>query len=173
MRESFAGFYDDLRRLAHARLRRSEPITLLDTTSLVHESYLKLLQAGNVAISERSQFLAYASHAMRSIIIDFVRRRRAERRGGANPHVSLDNPDKDNADRANADKVQTAEEEIVRVNDALSELAKVDERLVKVVEMRYFAGLSEPEIAEALGITDRTVRRDWKKARLILAIALQ
>ncbi len=161
--ESFAELYAELRRLAHARLRHNEPITLLDTTSLVHESYLKLLQAGGMPISERSHFLAYASHAMRSIVVDFVRRRRAERRGGGEPQVSIDA----------ADSLQATDEEIVRVNEALSELEKVDERLVKVVEMRYFAGLSEPEIAESLGITDRTVRRDWKRARLLLSLALQ
>jgi len=161
--ESFAELYVELRRMAHSRLRRSEPITLLDTTSLVHEAWLKLLQAGGATPSGRSQFLAYASHAMRSIVVDAVRRRRAERRGGGGPHVSADM----------AEGVHAQEEEIVRVNEALSELEKVDERLVKVVEMRYFAGLSEAEIAEALGITDRTVRRDWKRARLLLSLALQ
>ena len=161
--ESFGELYVELRRIAHSRLRRSEPITLLDTTSLVHESWLKLLHGGAATPSDRSQFLAYASHAMRSIVVDAVRRRRAERRGGGNAHLSIDN----------AEGVHAQEEEIVRLSEALSELETVDERLVKVVEMRYFAGLSEAEIAEALGVTDRTVRRDWKRARLLLSLALR
>jgi RNA polymerase sigma factor (TIGR02999 family) len=163
MDASYEELYADLRRLAHSRLRHAEPITLLDTTSLVHESYMKLLQARGVTACERSQFLAYASCTMRSIIVDFVRRRRAERRGGGNPHVPIET----------ADALQATEDEIVRVSEALDELQKVDERLVKVVEMRYFAGLSDAEIAESLGITDRTVRRDWKRARLLLSLALQ
>jgi RNA polymerase sigma factor (TIGR02999 family) len=163
MDESFAELYAELRRLARSRLRRSEPITLLDTTSLVHESYLKLLQSGGVTTSEQSQFLAYASHVMRSIVVDFVRRRRAERRGSGDPRVPIEM----------AEGVQATEEEMTRVSEALDELEKVDERLVKVVEMRYFGGLSETEIAESLGVTDRTVRRDWHRARLLLSLALR
>jgi RNA polymerase sigma factor (TIGR02999 family) len=163
MDESFAELYAELRRMAHAKLRRNEPITLLDTTSLVHESWLKLLQTGGAAPSDRSQFLAYASHAMRSIVVDAIRRRRADRRGGGEPHLPIDM----------AEGLGAQEDEIVRVSEALNELEKVDARLVKVVEMRYFAGLSEPEIAESMGITARTVRRDWKRARLLLSLALQ
>jgi RNA polymerase sigma factor (TIGR02999 family) len=160
--ESFVEMYAELRRLAHSKLRQNAPLTLLDTTSLVHESYLKLLRAGGITTAARPQFLAYASNVMRSIIVDCVRRRRAERHGGCSPHVQVEVVEE-----------PAAEEEIVRVNDALNELEKVDARLVKVVEMRYFGGLSEPEISESLGITDRTVRRDWKRARLLLSLALK
>jgi RNA polymerase sigma factor (TIGR02999 family) len=163
--ELFSLMYRELRQLAHSRLQKNEPITLLDTTSLVHETYLRVAKAGRMEISDRSQFLAYAAHVMRSIVVDFVRQRRAERRGGDQERVTLDT-------RA-ADSIGAPEEEILRVSDALDELAKVDERLVKVVEMRYFAGLTDEDIAAALGVNERTVRRDWQKARMILSLALQ
>jgi RNA polymerase sigma factor (TIGR02999 family) len=162
--ELFALLYQDLRRLAHARLQRNEPITLLDTTSLVHETYLRVLKSGRVEVSERPRFLAYAAQVMRSIIVDFVRQRHAERRGGNDPRVSLD---------AEAEAVASAEDEVLRVSEALDELAAVDERLVKIVEMRYFGGFTEEDIALALGVNERTVRRDWQKARLLLSLALR
>jgi RNA polymerase sigma factor (TIGR02999 family) len=102
---------------------------------------------------------------MRSIIVDFARRRQTERRGGDAAHVPFT--------AQIADGSQAAEDQIVRVHEALEELAGVDERMAKVVEMRYFGGLTEVEIAGALGITDRTVRRDWEQARLLLAEALK
>jgi RNA polymerase sigma factor (TIGR02999 family) len=101
---------------------------------------------------------------MRSVIVDLVRERRAERRGGDVRHVTLN---------TQADSPDGAEEEILRVHEALDDLARYDERLVRVVEMRYYVGMTEAEIADALGITDRTVRRDWEKARLLLAEALK
>ena len=101
---------------------------------------------------------------MRSIIVDFVRSRRAERRGGDKTRVTLSEEIAEG--RGSVD-------EILRVNDALDELAKVEGRLVKVVEMRYFGGMEEREIATALGLTDRTVRRDWEKARVLLMLAME
>jgi RNA polymerase sigma factor (TIGR02999 family) len=162
--ELFSALYDDLRRLAHARLQRNEPITLLDTTSLVHETFLRVLKARRVDMSERPLFLAYSAQVMRSIIVDFVRQRHAARRGGDELRVPLD---------AAADSVRSGEEEVLRVSEALDALAKVDERLVKIVEMRYFAGFTEEDIALALGVNERTVRRDWQKARLLLSFALR
>ena len=162
--ELFSLLYNDLRRLAHARLQRNEPITLLDTTSLVHETFLRVLKSGRVEVSERPRFLAYAAQVMRSVIVDFVRQRHAERRGGDGPRVPLD---------AAAEVVPSAEDEVLRVSEALDELAKVDARLVKIVEMRYFGGFTEEDIALALGVNERTVRRDWQKARLLLSLALQ
>jgi RNA polymerase sigma factor (TIGR02999 family) len=162
--ELFSLLYDDLRRLAHARLQRNQPITLLDTTSLVHETFLRVFNSGHIDVSERPRFMAYAAQAMRSIIVDFVRQRNAERRGGGDPHVPLDSA---------AQFVPSAEVEILRVSEALDELGKVDERLVKIVEMRYFGGFTEQDIALALGVTERTVRREWQKARLLLSVALQ
>jgi RNA polymerase sigma factor (TIGR02999 family) len=162
--ELFSLLYNDLRRLAHARLQRNEPITLLDTTSLVHETFLRVLKSGRIEVSERPRFLAYAAQVMRSVIVDFVRQRHADRRGGDDPRVPLD---------AAAEAVPAADDEILRVSEALDELAKVDERLVKIVEMRYFGGFTEEDIALALGVNVRTVRRDWQKARLLLSLALQ
>ncbi len=162
--ELFSLLYNDLRRLAHARLQRNEPITLLDTTSLVHETFLRVLKSGRIEVSERPRFLAYAAQVMRSVIVDFVRQRHAERRGGSGPRVPLD---------AAAEVVPSAEDEVLRVSEALDELAKVDGRLVKIVEMRYFGGFTEEDIALALGVNERTVRRDWQKARLLLSLALQ
>src|SRR5688572_27799644 len=158
--------YEELRTQARARLRRGARNTLLDTTSLVHEAYLRFANSGRLHIGDREHFLRYASHVMRSVIVDFVRERRAERRGGDAPHVTL------NSELGNGTSAAD-EEEILGVHEALEELARVDARLVQVVEMRYFAGMTETEIAAALGINDRTVRRDWQKARLLLADALK
>jgi len=156
--------YSALRRIAHSRLRRSESITLLDTTSLVHECYMRIQRAGQTSLHEESQFLAYAASVMRSVIVDFVRRRRTERRGAGEAHVSLD--------ATEADEVQAAETEILDVSDALDLLAGVEPRLAHVVEMRYFGGFTDADIAKSLGLTDRTVRRDWEKAKLLLRAVL-
>ena len=158
--------YPDLMRLAHSRIRRSGDITLLDTTSLVHESYLRFEKSGALALTDRAQFMAYAARVMRSVVVDAVRRRQAERRGGDAVHVELDEsqvmPVAD--ERAN---------EVMRVHESLEELAAVDARLVQVVEMRYFAGMTIPEIAAVLGLAERTVARDWEKARLFLHACLR
>jgi RNA polymerase sigma factor (TIGR02999 family) len=160
----FSELYEDLRHLAHARLKHHASPGMLDTTSLVHESYLRFLKAGQVQISDRAHFLAYAARVMRSIIVDFARESSALRRGGQEVHVALD------TDMA---PVPAGEAEVIRVHEALEELAVLSERLARVVEMRYFAGMNEAEIGEALGLTERTVRRDWEKARIILAAALK
>ena len=157
--------YDDLRRIARSRLRLAGDMTLLDTTSLVHEAYLRFQGAGELDFADRRHFLGYAAKVMRSVIIDAVRTRQADRRGGGAIHVTLNT--------AIGDSVATGEDEVLRVHEALAELSSVDERLGTVVEMRYFGGLSESEIAECLGITERTVQRDWQKARLFLADALK
>ena len=163
--ELFELAYGDLRQLARARLRAGPRGTLLDTTALVHESYLRFVRAGSLRIEDRNHFLQYAGRVMRSVIVDFVRERMAQRRGGNVPRVALDTDV--------ADQVSDGDDEILRVHEALEELATHDERMVRVVEMRYFGGLSEVEIAESLGITPRTVRRDWEKARLLLAESLR
>lgn len=160
--ELFSRLYGDLRHIAHHRLRRSQPCTLLDTTALVHEAYLRLHQAGYVQIADRSHFLAYAARAMRSVIVDVIRKRGLARRLDADANALPD-----------SSSLAAGEGEILRVDQALHELGRVSERLVKIVEMRYFAGMKETEIAEALSLTERTVRRDWEKARMILAKALE
>lgn len=159
--ELFPALYDELRRLARSRLAGGGRPTLLDTRSLVHEAYMRMQKDGGVTVNDREHFLAYAATTMRSVVIDFVRRRDAERRGGGAEHITLQTDA--------AVDLGAQDEEILAVHDALELLAKVDARLVRVVEMRYFAGLNDLEIGEALGVTDRTVRRDWDRARLLLA----
>jgi RNA polymerase sigma factor (TIGR02999 family) len=122
---------------------------------------LRMQRDGGVALKDRDHFMAYAATTMRSVVIDFVRRRNADRRGGGAEHVTLDT-------RAAA-VLGGSDDEILAVHGALETLAQVDARLVRVVEMRYFAGLTDVEIGAALGVTDRTVRRDWERARLLLA----
>ncbi len=158
--------YGDLTRLARARLRACSRGTLLDTTSLVHESYLRFAHARDVRIQNRKHFLRYAGQVMRCVIVDIVRQRMAERRGGDLKKTTL-------ITNAGTPRDEQGELEILRVHEALEELSRLDARLAQVVEMRYFGGMTDCEIAEALGITDRTVRRDWEKARVLLADALQ
>jgi RNA polymerase sigma factor (TIGR02999 family) len=161
----FGSTYRELRAMARARLRSGGRNTLLDTTALVHEAFLKISANPNVRFPDRPRFLVYAGRAMRSIIVDFARLRLTDRRGGDAVHVTYT--------FQLADGSTASEQEILRVHEALEELEKVDDRMAKVVEMRYFGGLNESEIAEALGVTDRTVRRDWEQARLFLADALK
>jgi RNA polymerase sigma factor (TIGR02999 family) len=161
----FAELYSELHDMARSRVRRHAPITVLDTTALLHESYLRLVKVGALSVENRAHFLAYAARVMRSIIVDFARQRLADRRGGGAVELPLDTEVGDAAASPEAD--------VVRVHDALEQLAAADERLVRLVEMRYFGGLTEDEIAEALGVSSRTVQRDWEKARLLLAIALK
>ncbi len=160
----FEQLYPDLRRVARARLAGHQRNTLLDTTALVHECFLKLHQAQRLQNADRRHFMAYASRAMRSVIVDFARERLAERRGGGQEHVPIDT--------TMAERIGNAEDEILDVHAALEQLAAVEPRLAQVVEMRYFGGLTEVEIGEALGLTERTVRRDWNKARLLLLALL-
>lgn len=161
----FAVAYNELRSQARAQLRDGGRSTLLDTTVLVHESYLRFLQAGQLAGVERGHFFSYAAQVMRSVVVDFARQRRAQRRGGDAPHVPLT--------LQLAAEVAAFDDPALKMDDALEALKGVDERLVHVVEMRYFAGMTETEVAEALGVTERTVRRDWQKAKLLLAAALR
>lgn len=160
----FQALHPELRRLAHARLAKGRQ-TLLDTCALVNECYLRFAAAGRIELREREHFLAYATQAMRSIIVDFARERVAEKRGGVADHTQL---------RTELDgALPQGDEQIVRVHDALLELESREPRLARVVEMRYFGGFSEEEIAKALDLTERTVRRDWEKARLLLADTLR
>ena len=162
---AYSLLYDELRRLARAKLRPHQSMTLLDTTSLVHESYLRLVGADALPVEDRHHFFAYAARVMRSVIVDFARARAAERRGGEAQHVVLDT--------AVAGEMAAPENDLLRVHEALSILERADERLARIVEMRYFGGLSEAEVAQTLGLSERTVRRDWEKARLLLKAALE
>jgi RNA polymerase sigma factor (TIGR02999 family) len=157
--EIYTHLYAELRGLAHRRVRNLNNHAMIDTTSLVHESYLKLVKTGSLNVENRNQFLAYAASVMRSVVVDFVRQSLSQQRGGANLHVTLN---------SNVfDSVESPADEIFRLSEFLDVLKGVDQRLVSVVEMRYFAALENEEIAESLGVTDRTVRRDLEKARLL------
>jgi RNA polymerase sigma factor (TIGR02999 family) len=162
----YSATYADLARLARARLRVGRRHTLLDTGSLVHESYIRFAEASHLRLQDRVHFMRWAVTVMRSVIVDFARRRVAQRRGGGAARVTLD------VEHAPAPAASAGEEEILGVHQALERIAILDPRLTQVVEMRYFGGMTEPEIAEALSVTERTVRRDWQKARLLLRDAL-
>jgi RNA polymerase sigma factor (TIGR02999 family) len=154
--------YPELKRMAHARLRWRDDRLLMETGMLVHEAYLRLLEVQRLGAADRSQFLAYASRVMRSVVVDVVREQQSQRRGGG-PRglVTLDTA-------AFQALPSPGEAEILRIHEALEELALIDPRLVQVVEMRYFVGLDNQEIADCLGLTTRTVERDWQKARSFL-----
>jgi RNA polymerase sigma factor (TIGR02999 family) len=164
--ELYQLLYAELHQLAHARVRRSGNLTLLDTTSLVHEAYLRFESANAISFRDRHAFLAYAARVMRSIVVDAVRRRQNERHGGHAVHLEFD-------ETTTVSSTDAHDREILRVHESLEELAAIDERLVRVVEMRYFAGMTETEIAMALGLAARTVARDWEKARLFLHATLR
>lgn len=164
----FGLLYPELREIAHQRLAPHRRDQLLDTTALVNECYLRFRDAARVAPEDRNHFMAYGSQVMRSIIVDLARRRLAVRRGGDQRAVTLDT---DLGDGAIGDGLP--EQEVLDIHDALEHLARLDGRLAKVVEMRYFGGMDDAEIGEALGVTDRTVRRDWDKARVLLARVLK
>jgi RNA polymerase sigma factor (TIGR02999 family) len=166
LQQAFAGAYQELRRLARARLYGGGGRhTVLDTTALVHETYLKLSRQAGASFPDRARFLGYAGKAMRSIIVDMVRQRQTERAGGGVALLTLTG--------TVADALPAEEAHILRVHEALDAMAALDPRMAQVVEMRYFAGMTDAEIGLALGVTDRTVRRDWEQARLFLAEALK
>ena len=163
----WAEAYDELKRIAHARLRAAGGLTQLDTTGLVHETFARWgHRADRSAFPSKGHFYAYAARVMRSLIVDLVRQRQAERRGGDLEHVTLDTA------LGAALPAPAADDEALQVNEALEALQAVEPRLAQVVDMRYFAGMREAEIAEALGLSERTVRRDWDKARALLRTML-
>jgi len=162
----YASLYPELKRVARARLRQLGRGDGMNTTMLVHESFVRLVGARGLRLEDRRHFFAYAAKTMRNIIIDSAREHLAERRGGGAEHVTL----------GDAEAAQVADAgssaELVRVNDALQQLETVDPELAELVEMRYFGGYSESEIAELHGVVERTVRRRWDKARAWLFVAL-
>lgn len=161
---AFTSWYPELKRIAHARLMQAGLRGSVQTTSLVHDSYLKLASGAGMYVGTRPQFLAYASRTLRSIIIDLVREQRALRRGGELELLTLDT--------AIADGVGK-DLDIERVNAALCELGALDPALSQLVEMRFFGGLTALEIGEMLGLSERTVQREWRKARALLVTILE
>lgn len=155
--------YDELRRMARHRLRHERRGHTLDTTALVNEAYIRLVDITRVEWQDRVHFLSMAGRAMRRILIDSARAHRSARRGrGATP-VELDDA---------MILVDAEADEMVALDDALERLETVNPRLVQIVEYRFFAGMTEEETADALGVTSRTVRRDWVKARGLLRHAM-
>ena len=159
--------YQELHVMARRQLAGQQQGHTLDATALVHEAYLKLTNrgAGNAQFDDRAHFFAYAASAMRSVIVDYARQRLAQKRGG-DLHRVTELPD-DLEGGVNLD------EDLLGLDAALSRLTAVDPRLTQVVELRYFAGLSELEIAGLLQRSERSVRRDWQKARMFLLASLQ
>ena len=156
MDQLFPLVYDQLRRMARSSLRREHPDHTLGTTGLVHEAYLRLVDQTRVGWRDRAHFYAVAALAMRRILVDYARRHRRAKRGGGQRPVSLDE---------GAVSLDERAENLVALDEALTRLAELNPRLSRVVECRFFGGLTEEEIAEALGVTTRTVKRDWAKAR--------
>jgi RNA polymerase sigma factor (TIGR02999 family) len=148
--------YDQLHRIAHRALQGERSGHTLATTGLVHEAYLKLVDQTRVGWRDRAHFFAVAALAMRRILVDYARRHRRAKRGGGASVVTLDEGVVSLDERA---------ENLVALDEALTRLSELNPRLSRVVECRFFGGLTEEEIAEALGVTTRTVKRDWAKAR--------
>ena len=159
----FAALYSELHRLAKGQLARSGGNLTLGTTTLLHEAYLELARRDVAAFPDRGRFMAYASRAMRGLIIDYARSRQALKRGGQFEITQLDT---DVSERL----VDHAD--LTRIGEALDGLAAVDPRLVQVVDLKFFCGFTFGEIAAMLGITERTVQRDWEKARIYLHNAM-
>jgi RNA polymerase sigma factor (TIGR02999 family) len=155
--------YDRLRGIARGRLGGKAGLTL-DTHAMVHEAYLKFVRGGEVELRDRNHFFAVAARAMRQILVDHVRRDRAEKRWGGLERTGLTGADIGLDDRI---------VELLELDAALERLATMNERLCRIVELKFFAGLSFEEIAGALEVTERTVYRDWRKARAFLASVLQ
>jgi RNA polymerase sigma-70 factor, ECF subfamily len=156
MERLFPLVYEELRQVAHRALRRENPGHTLGTTGVVHEAYLRLVDQTRVEWRNRSHFYAVAAQAMRRILVDYARQHRRSKRGGGKRPVTLD-------DRVVS--LDERSENIIALDEALIRLATLNPRLSQVVECRFFAGLTEEEIAEATGVTVRTVKRDWAKAR--------
>ena len=155
--------YHELHAMARRQLAGQYGQTL-DATALVHEAYLKLNGRRDVQFDDRAHFFAYAASAMRSVVVDYARQRLAQKRGG-DLHRVTELPD-------DVEGGLRLDEDMLGLDTALTKLAAVDNKLAQVVELRYFAGLSEQEIAELLKRSERSIRRDWQKARMFLLASL-
>lgn len=154
--ELYQMVYDELHRLAHRYMSRENPGNMLQTTALVNEAYLKLADTKNLNWQDRAHFFAVSANIMRHILVDQARAARAERRGGDAQQVGLEDV---------IEVPQAAHKDVLALNDALNQLAEVDGRKSKVVELRYFGGLSVEETAEVLKVSADTVLRDWRLAK--------
>ncbi|MDX2219214.1 MAG: ECF-type sigma factor [Burkholderiales bacterium] len=159
----YAEAYEDLRRIARSQLARHPRTQSLETTALVHESYLRFAEAHR-DIADKRHFLGYAARVMRSVIVDYARMRNAARRGGQIEHTTLNSEILDNI---------TLETDVLHIDEALNALEGADPQLARIVELRFFAGLSVEAAAEVIGLSERTLFREWEKARLILMEAIR
>ncbi len=155
--------YDDLRRMARQQMRRARPGQTLDTAGLVHEAYARLVEESGIDWQDRSHFYAVVARAMRFVVVDRARRRAAQKRGGGAAAVELDTGIAAEAPPA---------EIVLGVDQAIERLEGFNPRLARIVELRFFAGLDDGEIAAALDVSTRTVQRDWLRARAWLLKAL-
>jgi RNA polymerase sigma factor (TIGR02999 family) len=160
----FTRIYAELQTLARQKLAKESTLTQLDAPSLVHEAYLRLSHQTELPGRNRRMFFAYAAHVMRSVIVDYVRNRNALRRGGAAEKIALVTGDQEAVFK---------DQQIDVLDSALRALQQVDARCHQIVEMRYFAGLTNEEIADFLELSPATVKRDWHKARTFLLHTLQ
>ena len=159
----FAALYGELHRIARRELARRGGYVTLGATTLLHEAYLDVSEREGIVFPDRSRFLAYAARAMRGLVIDHVRRRRAQKRGGMFEMTALDT--------TIADSIAD-EHQLQRVSDALDGLASVDAQLAEVVDLKFFCGFSFAEIGAMQGVSERTVQRQWEKARVYLHRAI-
>jgi RNA polymerase sigma factor (TIGR02999 family) len=155
----FTALYAELHRLAEVQLRRGGGTLTLGTTSLLHEAYLDIVKRESLAFPDRHRFLGYASRAMRGLIIDFVRNRRAHKRGGELMFTAFDETQIAASEPA---------DELEQLDVALRELSTLEPALAELVDLKFFCGFSFAEIAAARGVSERTVQRDWSKARVLL-----
>lgn len=157
----FAELYDELHRIAQRELRRGVPVTLTPTT-LLHETYLNISQRESAAFIDRGRFMSYAARAMRGLLVDYLRRRQARKRGGEFEFTSLptEPPHEVLHDLGTV--------QLEKLQEVLEALTQIDARLAECVDLKFFCGLSFAEIAQMRDVTERTVQRDWAKARLLL-----
>lgn len=166
----YPNLYHELKRLAHSQLRGAWNVQTMCTTALVNEAYLKLAQYQHTSPKNRSHFFAIAAQAMRQIIINYAETKQAAKRGGGWQQVTLTDFNSLADSNKNHEHKLTM---LVKLNDALNEIQTLDESLASIIEMRFFAGMTELEIADVLGVSDRTVRRSWKRARALLTQILE
>ena len=148
--------YDELRQIAHGQLLSERSDHTLSTTALVHEAYLRLVDQDKIQVKDRVHFQSMAARAMRQILVDYARRHKAQKRGGGRADVAFDEA---------VYKADERADELLALDEALGQLERLSKRLSKVVECRYFGGLTMGETAAILGLSVRTVERDWVKAR--------
>lgn len=164
MDRAFAAVYAELRRLAHGQLARNPEHGTLCTTALVHETYLRLVDSKGAAVVGREHFFALAARAMRHVLVDYARHRKAVKRGGGQPLTLLDEATVPAAERAS---------ELLAIDDAITSLESAEASLGRLVELRFYGGLSVEETAGVLRVSSSTVKREWRRARAFLQRELE